>query len=239
MKPIVIFFTKPKDLLAFGNKAKKDPEVEACEEMNEDLWKRFAITERSQEFICVRVNTRKADKKLLRHHRVSRSPVVAIIGFDLKQIFFSSSPKLSYSTLGKWMDRAQKKVEAEVKKLAQSDEDSPLVERAKKRALEIEQRELYEKGLEALNNKKYDSAEEFFQKAVAIEANSPHKAKSEEGFIEIKAAKMLEEAEQLYKQRRFKQCKEKVEELLRECKKSKFFLTHAKELLTKVVKKLG
>lgn len=238
MKPILVFFAKPKDLLAFGNNAQKDPEVDACTEFDEDLWKRFAITERSKEFTCVRVNVRKADPKLLRQHRVARAPVVMILDFYSKQIFFSASPKMNYSTLGKWMDKAQDKVEAEVKKLAKSDEDSPLVQRAKKRALEIEQREIYDKALVEFEKKRWEKAEELFNNAIAIECDSDWKKKCQTGLIEIKAAKMFLEAEQLYKNKRFKECKEKLDEIAKECKGAQFYAADIKELLEKAVKKL-
>jgi tetratricopeptide (TPR) repeat protein len=239
MKPILIYFNKPKDLLAFGSNAQKDPEVDACNELDEDLWKRFAITERAKEFTCVRVNLRKADPKLLRNHRVARAPAVMILDFYTKQIFFSASPKLNYSTLGKWMDRAQKSVEMEVKKLAKSDEDSPLVQRAKKRALELDQRETYEKGIEEYNRERYDKAEELFNKAIAIEADSEWKKKSQTGLLEIKAAKLFKEAEQFYKMKRYKECKEKLDEIAKECKGAQFLQYDIKDLTDKVVKKLS
>lgn len=238
MKPIIVYFAKPKDLLAFGNNAQKDAEVDACNELDEDLWKRFAITERSKEFTCVRINTRKADPGLLRDHRVARAPVVMILDFYTKQIFFSSAPKLNYSTLGKWMDKAQDQVEAEVKKLAKSDEKSPLVERAKKRASEIEQREIYEKALVEFEAEKWEKAEELFNKAIAIALDSEWKKKAQNGLIEIKAGKMFKEAELLYKGKRFKECKEKLEALQKDCKGFTFYQQDVKDLLEKAVKKL-
>lgn len=238
MKPIVVFFAKPKDLLAFGNQAQKDAEVDACTELDEDLWKRYAITERSKEFVCVRVNTRKADPNLLREYRVARAPVVMILDFYSKQIFFSSAPKLNYQTLGKWMDKAQAQVEGEVKKLAKSDEDSPLVQRAKKRALEIDQRELYEKALAEFETEKWEKAEELFNKAIAVASESEWKKKAQNGLIEIKAGKMFKEAELLYKGKRFKECKEKLEQIGKDCKGYTFYQQDVKDLLEKAVKKL-
>jgi len=238
MKPVIVYFAKPKDLLAFGNQSQKDPEVDACNELDEDLWKRFAITERAKEFTCIRVNTRKADPTLLREHRVARAPVVMILDFYLKQVFFSSAPKLNYSTLGKWMDKAQAQVEAEVKKLAKSDEDSALVQRAKKRALEIEQREFYDKALEEFQTEKWDEAEKLFNKAIAIALDSEWKKKAQNGLVEIKAGKMFKEAELLYKGKRFKECKEKLEALQKECKGFTFYQQDVKDLLEKTIKKL-
>lgn len=239
MKPIMLYFHKPKDLLAFGSNAQKDAEVDACNELDEDLWKRYAITERAKEFTCIRVNLRKADPKLMRNHRVARAPVVMILDFHTKQIFFSSSPKINYSTLGKWMDRAQAQVEAEVKKLAKSDEDSALVQRAKKRALELDQRETYEHAIEEFNREKFDKAEELFNKAIAIETESEWKKKAQTGLIEIKAAKLFQEAEQLYKIKRYKECKEKLDEIAKECKGAQFLQYDIKDLTEKVVKKLS
>lgn len=238
MKPILVFFNKPKDLLAFGNNAQKDPEVDACTALDEDLWKRFAITERAKEFTCIRVNLRKADPKLLRSQKVARAPVIMILDFYSKQVFFSAAPKMNYSTLGKWMDKAQDQVEAEVKKLAKSDEDSPLVQRAKKRALEIEQRETYDLALVEFEKKRWEKAEEIFNKAIAIECDSEWKKKAQAGLVEIKAAKMFLEAEQLYKNKRFKECKEKLDEIAKECKGAQFYAADIKDLLEKAVKKL-
>lgn len=238
MKPILIFFAKPKDLLAFGNNAQKDAEVDACTELDEDLWKRFAITERAKEFTCVRVNMRKADPKLLRAQKVARAPVIMILDFYTKQIFFSAAPKMNYSTLGKWMDKAQEQVEAEVQKLAKSDEKSPLVERAKKRAMEIDQRETYDKALVEFEKKRWEKAEELFNKAIAIECDSEWKKKAQAGLTEIKAAKMFLEAENLYKNKRFKECKEKLDEIAKECKGAQFYAADIKDLLEKTVKKL-
>lgn len=231
MKPILVFFNKPKDLLDFGKNSKKDIEVDACQEFDKDLWKRFAVTERAKEFVCVRVNIRKADKTLLRKHRVTRAPVVAIFDFELNQVTLFSSPRLKYSLLTKWMDRATKKVEAQVKKLAASKEDTPLVKKAKARAEVLEQRDIYVKGCEFLDRKQWKKAEEKFQEALKIEQGSEWKKKAEVGMVEIKAGQLLEQAEKEYKLRKFKQCKETLDKLLKECKQSKFFSAHAKELL--------
>jgi hypothetical protein len=238
LRPILVFFHKPKDLLAFGNNAHKDAEVDACTALDEDLWKRFAITERAKEFTCVRVNLRKADPKLIRAQKVARAPVIMILDFYSKQVFFSAAPKMNYSTLGKWMDKAQDQVEAEVKKLAKSDEDSPLVQRAKKRALEIEQRETYDKALLEFEKKKWEKAEEIFNKAIAIECDSEWKKKSQAGLTEIKAAKMFLDAEQLYKNKRFKECKEMLDNIAKECKGAQFYQAEIKDLLEKVIKNI-
>ena len=219
MKPILVWYNKPKDLLAFGKKKRKDPEVEACDAMANDLWKRWIITELAKEYICVRVNTRKSDKSLLRGHRVARAPVVEILDFNLKAIYFSSSPRLKHNSLAKVMDRCRKKVEDAVVKLAKSDEDSPLVERAKKRAQVIETRECNDKGL-------------------AIEEDSHWKHKCKNGLLEIKAGKLYVEAERLYKMRQFKPCKSKLDTIVSEYKEAKFFAAMAKEMLTKVSKKV-
>jgi hypothetical protein len=239
MKPILVWFNKPKDLLAFGRKSIKDPEVEACDAMSKDLWKRWVITELSKEFVCVRVNTRKADKKLLRSHRVSRAPVVEILDFKLKSIYFSSSPRLKYGALSKVMNRCRKKVETAVKKLAKSDEDTPIVERAKLRAQVIEQRECYDKGVVALGKRNWNKAADNFNKGIAIEQDSEWKKKCKTGLLEIKAGKLFMEAERLYKLRRFKTCKDKLDQIVCDYKEAKYFSALAKELLKKVNKKVA
>ena len=238
MKPILVWYNKPKDLLAFGKKKRKDPEVEACDAMANDLWKRWIITELAKEYICVRVNTRKSDKSLLRGHRVARAPVVEILDFNLKAIYFSSSPRLKHNSLAKVMDRCRKKVEDAVVKLAKSDEDSPLVERAKKRAQVIETRECYDKGVQALGKRDWNKAADNFNKGLAIEEDSHWKHKCKNGLLEIKAGKLYVEAERLYKMRQFKPCKSKLDTIVSEYKEAKFFAAMAKEMLTKVSKKV-
>lgn len=239
MKPILVYFNKPKDLLAFGNKAGKDAEVEACEDLDNDLWKRWVITELSKEFACVRVNVRKADPRLLRKHNVGRAPVVKILDFNLKARYFTVSPRLNYNTLSKVMDTWRKQVEEMVKKVAKSDEDSDLVKRAKARAEVIEQREFYDDGLAMLEKKQFARAEEIFNKGVAIPQESEWKKKCQEGLVEVKAGKAYVDAENLYNQRQFKQCKETIEKLIADYKEAKYFSALAKELLEKVNKKLN
>jgi tetratricopeptide (TPR) repeat protein len=239
MKPILVFFYKPKDLLAFGNKAQKDPEVDACTAMDEDLWKRIAITERAKEFTCVRVNVRKADAKQLAKHRVSRAPVVAILSFNLKQLYFSPAPKVSWSAFGKVMDMNQGKVEADVKKLATKTEDTAEIQAAKKRAQVIEQRETYKEALELLDKKKYDESEAKFKKVIEIAQDSEWKKEAQVGLVEIKAAKMYEDADNLYTQRKFKECKEACEKILKECKEAKYHNALVQELKKRAEKKLS
>lgn len=238
-KPILVFFFKPKDLLAFGSKAEKDPEVDACDGMDQDVWKRLAITERSKEFVCIRVNVRKADPKLLGKHRVGRAPVVCIYDFNLKELHFSSNPKLAYGAFGKVMETFQMRVEGEVKKIALKTDDTPEIALAKKRAQVIEQRELYKAGLDLLDKKKWEEAEAKFNKAIEIPQEADDwKKQAQVGLIEVKAGKLYEEADKLYTQRRLKECKELCERILKECKESKFYTTLVQELKAKVDKKL-
>lgn len=238
MKPIIVFFNKPKDLLAFGKKARKDPEVEACESLNEDLWSRWVITELAKEFVCVRVNLRKADMTLLKRHKVSRAPVVEILDYTLKPIYFTASARLNHSSFSRIMERTRKQVENAVKKLAESSEESPLVELAKKRAQVLEQRELYDKGLTHLEKQKWADAEDHFNKGIAIEQDSEWKKKCKTGLIEIKAGKDFYEAERLYKLRQFKPCKELLDKILKDYKEAQFFCSLAKAKLDQVNKKI-
>ncbi|MHC5081602.1 MAG: hypothetical protein ACYTHN_21580 [Planctomycetota bacterium] len=238
MKPIMVYFQKPKDLLNFGNKARKDPEVEACKGLDEELWKRWIITELAKEFVCIRVNTRKADPSLLRRHRVARAPVISIFDFNAKQLYFSASARMRYQVLAKKMDAQRKRVEAEVKKIAESTEESPLVLRAKSRAMVLEQRECYDDGLAQLEKKRWAKAEELFQKGIAIERESEWKKKCKNGLIEIKAGKAYYEADALYGKRRFKECKALCEKVVSQYKEAKYFSAMAKELLEKVKKKV-
>jgi tetratricopeptide (TPR) repeat protein len=239
MKPILVYFQKPKDLLAFGKKARKDPEVEACEDYDNDLWKRWVITALSAEFVCVRVNVRKADKMLLRKHRVARAPVIEILDFNLKPHYFTASARLNHSSLSRVMESKRKRVEALVKKLAKSKEDSPLVERAKKRAQVIEQREFYDKGLTYLERKRWVQAEREFNKGIEIDQDSEWRKKCKTGLLEIKAGMKFQEAEKLYKYRRFTQCKELLEEIISKFKEAKFYVGMAKDKLTQVNKKVS
>jgi len=239
-KPILVFFSKPKDLLAFGNRNQKDPEVDACDGMDQDLWKRIAITERAKEFVCVRVNVRKADPRLLQKHRVGRAPVISIYDFNLKELYFSSSPKLAYATFGKIMETHQGRVENEVKKIALKTEDTPEIQLSKKRAQVIEQRELYKSGLDLLDKEKWDDAEKKFNKAIEIPQDSDNwKKQAQVGLVEIKAGKLYKEADTFYTQRRFKECKEVCDKILKECKEAKYYGALVQELKTKVDKKLN
>lgn len=238
-KPILVFFCKPKDLLAFGNN-QKDPEVDACDGLDQDLWKRIAITERAKEFVCVRVNVRKADARLLAKHRVGRAPVVSIYDFNLKELYFSSSPKLSYNTFGKIMETHQGRVEAEVKKIAAKTEDTPEIQLSKKRAQVIEQRELYKSGLDLLDKEKWADAEAKFNKAIEIPQDADNwKKEAQVGLVEIKAGKAYKEADTFYTQRRFKECKDLCDKILKDYKEAKYYTALTKELKTKVDKKLN
>jgi tetratricopeptide (TPR) repeat protein len=239
MKPILVFFSKPKDLLAFGAKAQKDPEVDACTALDEDLWKRIAITERAKEFVCVRVNIRKADPRLLARYRVARAPVIEILDFNLRELHFSASPKVNYSPFGRIMETAQKTVEADVKKLAAKTDDTSDVKAAKQRALVLEQREICKQGLDLLDKKKWDDAEAKFKKAVETGPDSAWKNEAKVGLIEVKAGKMLDDAEKLYDNKRYKECKELCEKILKECREARFFTASVQELKTKVEKKLS
>jgi tetratricopeptide (TPR) repeat protein len=239
MKPVLVFYCKPKDLLAFGNKAQKDPEVDACTAMDEDLWKRIAITERAKEFTCVRVNIRKADAKLLAKHRVSRGPVVAIMDFNMREIHFSPAPKVSWSAFGKVMDSCQARVEADVKALAKKTEDTAQIQAAKKRAQVIEQRETYKAGLQLLDKKKYEESEAKFKKVIEIGQDSEWKKEAEVGLVEIKAAKMLDEADKLYDMKKYKDCKDLCDKILKDCKEAKYHTALVQELKTKAAKKLS
>jgi tetratricopeptide (TPR) repeat protein len=238
MKPILVFFNKPKDLLAFGKKARKDPQVEACEDFNKDLWKRWVITELAKEFVCVRVNIRKAEPNLLRRYRVARAPVIQILDFNMKPLYFTASARLSHSSLARIMDRTRKKVEIMVKRLAKKNDDSPLVKQAKIRAAVIEQRELYDKGLEYLEKQRWVQAEKKFNETIAIDQDSDWKKKAKVGILEIKAGKDYYEAEKLYKLRRFPECKKLLEQILSKYKEAKFFCGLAKDKLAQVKKKV-
>jgi hypothetical protein len=240
MKPIMVYFCKSKDLLNFGKKARKDPEVEACKGLDEDLWTRWIITEMAKEFVCIKVNVRKADRKLLRKHRVARAPVVSIFSFSLRQLYFTASARLRHQTLAKKMDVLRKRVEKEVKKLAKAGgkESSALVEYAKARAAVLEQRDLYDEGLGFLEKKQWAKAEERFKKGIELGKDSEWKKKCQTGLLEIKAGKAYYEADRLYGKRRFKECKELCEKVVNNYKEAKFFAALAKELLKKVSKKV-
>jgi len=223
MKPILVYFHKPKDLLAFGKKKRKDPQVEACEDLDKDLWKRWVITELSKEFECVRVNIRKADRSMLRKNRVARAPVVMILNFELRPIYFTPSPRLRYSTLAKVMERARQRIERDVKKLARSNEDTDLVKRAKIRAEVIKQRDYYSIGAEALGEWNWRKAESNFKAGLAIEQETDWRDKCQNGLLEIKAGKALEEAERLIDYRRYRMAKKAIEQIVKKYKEAKYF----------------
>ncbi len=238
MKPILVYFHKPKDILAFGKKKRKDPEAEACEDLDGDLWKRWVITELSKEFVCVRVNVRKADRHLLRKNRVARAPVVMILDFNLKHLYFTPSPRLRYTTLSEVMDRSRRRVEIQVRRLARKDEDSALVKRAEFRYDEIRQRDFYSAGAEALGEWDWGKAGANFEKGLAIDRDTEWKQKCLNGLVEIKAGKAVEEAEKLIDGRRYEEARKALEKIVKEFGEAQYFHAIAEDRLERVARKL-
>jgi hypothetical protein len=237
MKPIVIFFAKSRDVLSFGKKI-KDREVEATTHYEKELFGRYAIAELSKEMIMIKVDVRKADKKLLaKTYYVRRAPMVVILDFYGKILYRLSNPKMNWRQLGKVMESAIKKVETQVKRLAKSKEESPLVERAKVRANEIDMREGYAKGLDLTYKKKWALAEKAFQAVLDNKADNAWKKKAEAGMMEIKAGKLFTEAEYAVKKRRYQEAKELLDKVLK-IKESQYYRQLATELIKKVNSKL-
>jgi hypothetical protein len=238
MKPILVYFHKPIDLAGFDSAARKEPEAGACEKMDGDLWKRWIITELSKEFVCIRVNLRGADPKLIRNHRVARAPVVAIFDFNLKPIYFSPSPKLKHSALAKVMGRARDKVEKQVHNLARTEEDTEIVKRAVIRSRVIDQRELYSAGLRDLEKKEWTRAGEKFENGSRIPQDSEWREKCVTGLKEIQAGKLFAKAEKLIKAKKYRMALNILQRILVEFREAKYFGSLAKEKIEKVSKKL-
>jgi tetratricopeptide (TPR) repeat protein len=215
MKPILVFFAKPRDAMDF-NKKSKDSQVNGTIHYEKEVFGRLAIAELTKEFICIKVNIKKADKRLLaKTYGVTRAPVVQILDFYGKQVYRLVSPKLSWRHMGKFMEKAIKKVEREVKRLAKSKEDTPIVQRAKVRANEIDMRDGYNKGLDYTYKRKWARAEKEFQAVLDNKAENQWKKKAENGMMELKAGKLFVEAERMEKKRRYSQAKELLDKVVR------------------------
>ncbi|MCU0723563.1 MAG: hypothetical protein MUC63_08110 [Planctomycetes bacterium] len=238
LKPVLVFFCKPRDLLAFGDKSAKDPEVAACESLDGALWKRIRVSERSLGFVCVRVNAAKADPALLKRHGVARSPVVEILDLDGKQAHFSVSPSIPAVAFCKILDEILAKAEKEIRRLAKLEEDTPRVRRAKERAQEFAQRDLYRDGLKALDKSDWARAEKAFQDALALPAASDWKDKARVALVETEAGRGFQNAEALCKAKRYREAEAMLQKIVSECKESKFFAAQASEKLDWVRKKL-
>jgi len=237
LKPILIYFHKPVDPFA-EQERKKDREAKDCKNLHEQLWKQWVITELAKEFVCVRVNARKADPKMLRKHRVARAPVLKILDYQFKQIHFCASPKVKYKSFAMTMDRARTKVEKAVKKLAKSKKDSPLVQKAVARVKSLDQRALFDKGLSQIQRRNWSGAEKAFNEGIGLGGDSDWKKKCEAGLKEIEAGKLFMQAQQFEKTRRYVQCKETLDKILGEYKEAVYFVDLAKDLLSKIARKL-
>lgn len=237
MKPVLIFFAKGRDVLNFGKKS-KDREVETTAHFEKEIFGRLAITGMAKEFVNIKVDVRKADRKLLtKTYYIRRAPVVVILDFYGKVIYRLSSPKLNYRQLGKMMESAIKRVEKEVARLAKSDEDSDLCKRAKTRFAEIEMRDTLAKGLEYTYDKKWARAEKALKEVLDRKDENEYKKKAEAGMKELQAGKLFVEGERLYKKKRYKQSKEILDKVIK-IRESKYFKQLATELLKKVNKKI-
>jgi tetratricopeptide (TPR) repeat protein len=238
MKPILVFYCKSRDINDFGKKTRKDAEVEATVGLDENLWKRWIITELAKAFVCIRVDVRKADVSILRKHHVARAPVIEILDFRLKPIHFSPDARQRVNAVAKVMGQARSRVEKEVRKLAAGEEDSPLAVRARTRARVIEQRDLHDRGLTALEKRRWKEAEKQFQKALAIEQECAWKKKCEKGLLEIEAGKIFVNAEKRIKAKRYAEARDLLAKILADYKEATFFRSLAKEKLGYVESKM-
>jgi TolA-binding protein len=238
LKPVLVFFCKPRDPLAFGDKAAKDPEVAACEALDNALWKRLAIAERSREFVCVRVSLAGADPALVRKHGVSRAPVVEILDLDLRQAHFSVSPSADAASFARTMDAALEKAEKEIRRLAKLEEDTPRVRKAKERAQEFTQRSLYQEGLKFLDKPDWARAEAKFRDALALPAATDWRERARVALVEAEAGRELQKAEALCKDKRYREAEQALERILSECKEAKYFGAKVSEKLDWVRKKM-
>ncbi|MHC4600773.1 MAG: hypothetical protein ACYS47_17415 [Planctomycetota bacterium] len=237
LKPILLYFWKSQDAFEAGEKKTKDPEVKACLKLQEEVWKQWVITELSKEYVCIRVDKRIADPKILKMHRATRVPTIKILDFKLKQIYYSGSPKVKYRALASVMDKSRRKVEKQVKKLADEGGTSPLHEKARNRAMAIEQRDIYDKGLSYLAARSWSKAAEQFSKGISIECDSEWKKKCEIGMKEIEAGKLFVKAERLFKVKRYYEAKDILEQIRSDYREAAYFAALADELYKKAAKK--
>jgi tetratricopeptide (TPR) repeat protein len=211
MKPILVFYCKSRDINDFGKKTRKDAEVEATVGLDENLWKRWIITELAKAFVCIRVDVRKADVSILRKHHVARAPVIEILDFRLKPIHFSPDARQRVNAVAKVMGQARSRVEKEVRKLAAG---------------------------EALEKRRWKEAEKQFQKALAIEQECAWKKKCEKGLLEIEAGKIFVNAEKRIKAKRYAEARDLLAKILADYKEATFFRSLAKEKLGYVESKM-
>jgi hypothetical protein len=239
MKPVLIFFAKSRDVLSFGKKT-KDRQVEATTYFEKEIFRRLVVTNLAKNFVNIKVDVRKGDKKLLaKTYRLRRAPLIVILDLYSKQIYRLSSPKLSWRTLAKVMETAIGKVEKEVKRLATtSKEDTPLVKRAKTRYAEITMRDDVDKGLQLAYDKKWAQAEKTLKGVLDRKEENQYKKAAENGMKEIKAGKLYQEGYLAQKKKRYQQSKELLDQVIK-IRESKYFKQLATELLKKVNKKLA
>ncbi|MHC5080641.1 MAG: thioredoxin domain-containing protein [Planctomycetota bacterium] len=235
LKPILLYFHKAP---TFDEGDRKDSEADACEKLQENVWKQWVITELAREFVCIRVDKSKADPKMLRRHRCVRAPVIRILDFKLEQIHFSASPKVKFKSLAKTMDSARTKVEKAVKKLAGGEGTDPLIEKAKSRMAVIEQRKVYDKGLTQLARRNWSGAKKEFNKVLAMKPESEWTKQANAGLVEVDAGKLFVKAEALAKGKRWQQAKECLDKIIGDYKEAIYFGELAKNLMKKVAPKV-
>jgi tetratricopeptide (TPR) repeat protein len=238
MKPILMYFCKSQNVLEFSEKT-KDPEVLATVDFDKEIFARFAITELAKEFINIKVDLRKADMGFLaKTYGVRTAPVIIILDFNANVLYRLASAKLNFRQLGKCMETALKRVEGDVKKLAASKDESPIVARAKTRAAEIEMRDDFGKGMDFACDMKWDLAEKSFKKVIDRTEENKWKKSAQDGMIEVKAGKLFVEGEQAYKNKNYTKSKELLDQVIK-LNESRFWKPQAIELLKKVNKKLS
>jgi predicted negative regulator of RcsB-dependent stress response len=237
MKPVLIFFAKSRDILSFGKKV-KDREVDATQHYEKEIFGRYAITQLAKEFICIKVDTRKADKRLLaKTYRARRAPVVVIVDLYGRTLYRLSNPKMSYRQLAKVMSSAIKRVEKEVGRLAKSSEESPLIDRAKTRWAEIEMRGLCDKAADYTFKRNWALAEKKYKEVLGHKEDNQYKKVAKIGLREVQAGKLFTEGEAFYKHKRYRQAKEVLDKVIK-IRESKIYKQMATDLLKKVNKKI-
>ncbi len=238
MKPILIFFAKSRNVLEFSDKV-KDPEVEATVEFDKEIFGRAAVTQFAKEFICIKVDLRKADMGFLaKTYSVRTAPVIIILDFNNNVLYRLASNKLGFRQVAKCMETALKRVETDVKNLAGSKEDSPLVKRAQARFAEIEMRDDYDKGMALACDMKFDLAEKSFKEVLDRKEENKWKKAAQDGMVEVKAGRLFVDGEAAYKNKQYPKAKELLDQVIK-LNESQFWKPQAIELLKKVNKKLA
>ncbi len=236
MKPLFLYFNKKMSAAGIGGQ-KKDPEFDDCMDMEKEF-KMRALSNILREFVCARIDVPSADKAILAKYRVRTVPTFVIVDLDGK-IAWLQPGKFGWKKVEALLIKLLKASDAKVKKIASGKEEGPIVERARKRAKEIEAREEYEKGEKLYETGQMEKAKECFEKVVGLGIDKDwYIGRAQIMLEEIQAAKIYFEACDDIKNKNYLAAKDKLDKILNELKKATAFADFAKEKLDSIKNKL-